>query len=83
MKVMRNQKDYTKFNGSDVGRIIAANGYKGFRHLRESLTFKNHKIAKIEWLDERMDTGCLTIDGNEEFHNFHTFALSAGIYTQN
>lgn len=83
MKVMRNQKDYTKFNTSDVSRIIAANGYSGFKHLRESLTFKNHKIAKIEWLNERMDTGCLTIDGNEEFHNFHTFALSAGIYTQN
>jgi hypothetical protein len=61
----------------------AANGYNGFKHLRESLTFKNHKIAKIEWLNERIDTGCLTIDGNEEFHNFHTFALSAGIYTQN
>lgn len=83
MKVMGKQKDYSKFNISDIGRIIAANGYNGFKHLRESLQFRNHKITKIEWLDERIDTGCLTIDGNEEFHNFHTFALSAGIYTQN
>jgi hypothetical protein len=49
----------------------------------DSLMFRNHKIAKIEWLEETMDTGCLTIDGDEEFHNYHTFALSAGIYTQN
>lgn len=83
MKVMGKQKDYSKFNSSDVGRIISANGYNGFKHLKESLQFRNHKIAKIEWLDERMDTGCLTIDGNEEFHDYHTFALSAGIYTQN
>lgn len=40
-------------------------------------------IAKIEYLDERIDTGCLTIDGDEIYHNHHTFALDAGIYTQN
>ena len=50
---------------------------------KEQIQHKNHKIKKIEYLTERMDTGCLTIDGNEIFHNNHTFALEAGVYTQN
>jgi hypothetical protein len=41
------------------------------------------KIAKIEYLEKRIDTGCLTIDGDELYHNHHTFALASGIYTQN
>lgn len=81
--IRMDNEDYTQFNGQDVGRIISAEGFNGFKHLKESLSFRNHKIAKIEWLDERMDTGCLTIDGDEEFHNYHTFALEAGIYTRN
>jgi hypothetical protein len=43
----------------------------------------NHKITKIEWLEDRIDTGCLTIDGDEVYHDYHTFALDAGIYTGN
>lgn len=44
---------------------------------------RNHKIANIEYLEERIDTGCLTIDGDEEFHDYHTFAVDAGIYVGN
>ena len=43
----------------------------------------NHKITKIEFLDERIDVGTLGIDKNEIYHNYHTFALDAGIYTCN
>lgn len=50
---------------------------------QDSLQYRNHKLMKIEYLDEQMDVGCLTIDGNEEFHNYHTFALDIGIYTKN
>ena len=50
---------------------------------RDSSTRLNHKIIKIEFLDETMDTGTLTIDGDELYHNYHTFALDAGIYTKN
>ena len=45
--------------------------------------FNNHKIAKIEFLVDRTDTGCITIDGDELYHGHHTFALDAGIYTKN
>lgn len=41
------------------------------------------QIKSIELLSETMDTGTLTIDGMEELHNFHTFALASGVFTKN
>jgi hypothetical protein len=45
--------------------------------------FYNHKIVKIEHLEERIDTGTITVDGNEIYHNYHTFALESGVYIFN
>jgi intein/homing endonuclease len=50
---------------------------------KELAVYKNHKIKNIEFLEETMDVGTLTIDKEELYHNYHTFALSAGIYTCN
>jgi hypothetical protein len=30
-----------------------------------------------------MDTGTITIDGNEIYHNYHTFAIESGIFIKN
>ena len=79
----KSQKSFDEFTHHDIGRIVyLARGIK-YKELRDQFKFRNHKIAKIEWLEERIDTGCLTIDGEEMFHNYHTFALEAGIYTGN
>lgn len=43
----------------------------------------NHKIVSIEWLEERQDTGTITVDGNELYSNAHTFGIQAGIYIKN
>lgn len=40
-------------------------------------------LSKIEYLDNQLEVGTLTIDGNEIYHNHHTFALSCGIFTKN
>ena len=40
-------------------------------------------ITKITYLDEVMDVGTLTIDQEEKIHNYHTFAVAAGIYVKN
>lgn len=40
-------------------------------------------ISKIEYLEETMDVGTITVDGNEEYHDYHTFALSVGVFTKN
>jgi intein/homing endonuclease len=43
----------------------------------------NHKIVSIEILTETMDTGTITVDGNEIYHNYHTFAIESGIFIKN
>jgi len=43
----------------------------------------NSKIKSIELLESTMDVGTLTIDKDETYHNYHTFALESGIYTCN
>ena len=43
----------------------------------------NHKLVNIEWLDEKIDTGTITVDGLELLHDYHTFALDCGIFTKN
>lgn len=35
------------------------------------------RIKKIEWLEERDDTGCIEVEGN------HNFAVSAGVFIKN
>lgn len=53
----------------------------GFRNFKEFKTAEpiphNHKVAKIEWLEEREDTFTLTVDVS------HTFATSCGIFVKN
>ena len=43
----------------------------------------NHKIISIEWLNDTMDTGTITVDGNEIYHNYHTFATDSGVFIKN
>ena len=51
--------------------------------LIEYENYNNHKIVSIEIMEERMDTGTITIDGNEIYHNYHTFAIESGIFIKN
>jgi hypothetical protein len=37
----------------------------------------NHKVVKVEWLNERVDCGDITIE------NYHNFAVDAGIFIHN
>ena len=40
-------------------------------------------IVAIELLQDAIEVGTLVIDEDEAYHNYHTFALSAGIFTKN
>jgi len=57
--------------------------HKNYDRHENCKELRNHKIKNIEYLDQRIDTGTLCIDGDEIYHNYHTFALDAGIYTKN
>lgn len=58
-------------------------GYSSWLEFRKSVDFHNHRIISIEYLDEPITVGTLTIDDKEIVHGHHTFALSCGIFTKN
>lgn len=41
------------------------------------------KVLKFEILSDTINVGTLTIDGAEEFHNYHNFALQQGVFACN
>lgn len=43
----------------------------------------NHKITDIEYLEEKLDTGTITVDNSEIYHNYHTFAIKSGVFIKN
>ena len=71
------------FTNKDISRLINEAGFSKWKEYKDSLTFRNHKIVKIEYLEETRNVGTLTIDRDEIYHDHHTFALSCGIYTKN
>jgi intein/homing endonuclease len=58
-------------------------GYKNWADFRRKESVHNHRIVSIEHLEEPIQVGTLTIDGQELFHDYHTFALSIGIFIKN
>lgn len=63
-------------------RIAKLYNYTSFKHLIEEAHNFNHRVVKIEkWHNQ--DVGTLTIDGDNIYHNYHTFALKSGVYTKN
>lgn len=82
-KSTKGQKPCDRFTKHDVYRLCDQYNGSAYSAVKDKFKYRNHKITKIEWLEERIDTGCLTIDGDERYHDYHTFALDAGIYTKN
>ena len=40
-------------------------------------------LLSIEYLDEKVDTGCITVDGDNRWHGNHNFAIESGIFIKN
>lgn len=49
-----------------------------FGHDQERCT-----VIRVHQLADPIQVGTLTIDGDEIYHNYHTFAIQQGIYTKN
>jgi uncharacterized membrane protein YgcG len=82
-KGFNNYKEWAKTKALELG-------YKNLRAWRyfmekdkNSTEFYNHKITSIEWLENKIDTGTITVDGNEIYHNYHTFATESGVFIKN
>lgn len=58
-------------------------GLRTWKEFRRSAPFFNHRIVAIEELPDPIQVGTLTIDVEEKYHDYHTFALSVGVFTKN
>ena len=74
--------DFSKFGYSKLNRLLKKYGYKNWKHFTKAVEQFNHKVVKIEKVKNR-DTGTITIDGKEKWHDYHTFAIDAGIFVKN
>lgn len=74
--------DGTKVTDKYLRKACSFVGARNWKHFKEVALHYNHKIIAITEV-ENADVGTITIDGNETFHNYHTFALDAGVFTKN
>jgi Bacteriophage T4-like portal protein (Gp20) len=72
-----------KISINTLKTIITKHGYPDWTSFRNNLSCFNHKVVAIEYLPEPIEVGTLTIDGDEDFHNHHTFALESGVFVTN
>jgi len=77
-EIVENLNEYCRQNNLNRSNI-KYNHSRG--HTAEIL--RNHKAISVEWLDERIDVGCITVDLEETYHSHHTYLLDAGVYTKN
>jgi len=72
-----------KITENNLRCFIKHHGYESFKQFKDEIRVFNHRITKIEYLDEPIEVGTLTIDQNEDIHNYHTFATGCGVMTYN
>ncbi len=70
--------------GPDLIReMLISFNFRDYNDFRKKYIYLNHKLVKIEWLSELVDTGTISVDSEEQYHNYHTFAIEGGIFTKN
>jgi hypothetical protein len=74
--------DFTKFGYNKLDHLISKFGYTNWKKFVKEIDNFNHRVVKITKIQNR-DTGTITIDGLERWHNYHTFAIDSGIFVKN
>lgn len=74
--------DFTKFGYSKLNRLLSKFGYSNWKTFVREIDNFNHRVVKINKVSNR-DTGTITIDGLHKWHDYHTFAIGAGIFVKN
>ena len=77
-ELVENLNEYCRQNALNRSNIKykQSKGYKA-----ELLT--NHKAVSVEWMHDKIDVGCITVDKDEQYHSNHTYLLDVGVYTKN
>ena len=65
-----------------LDKVVADFGYKNWKDFAKQAKFYNHRVVEIERIG-KMDVGTITVDGSEQWHGHHTFAIEAGIFVKN
>tara|TARA_Y100000034_G_C6909853_1_gene423924 strand:- start:3083 stop:12598 length:9516 start_codon:yes stop_codon:yes gene_type:complete len=67
---LRNYRKITKPLFKSKLNNICFDNFKSFKEaVNNGYEYENHSVVKVEWLKEREDTGCITV---EKWHNFAT-----------
>ena len=77
--IIENLNEFCRNQGLNRTNIKGKFGSK--KYFAEQL--RNHKAVSIEWLKDKIDVGCITVDLDETYHSNHTYLLDAGVYTKN
>jgi Bacteriophage T4-like portal protein (Gp20)/Intein splicing domain len=77
--IVENLNEFCRQKGLNRSNIKHEHGSRGYH----AEVLHNHKVVSVEWLEDLIDTGCLTVDKNETYHSNHTYLLDAGVYTKN
>ena len=77
-EIVENLNEYCRLNNLNRSNI-KYNHSRGYK----AEVLRNHKATSVEWLDEKIDVGCITVDLEETYHSHHTYLLDAGVYTKN
>lgn len=64
-------------------KFIRSHGYVNYAQFRREFEIFNHTVTNIEYMDEEIQVGTLTIDNKEELHGYHTFLLESEVFTYN
>ena len=71
------------FSENTLNVFLRDNGFSNWTDFKNKLPLYNHRIVSIKKLETRIPVGTLTIDNEEIYHGYHTFAIEQGVYTKN
>src|SRR5208337_4867087 len=77
--ISENLNEFCRNNDLNRCNIKGKFGSRGYH----AEILKNHKVTSIEWLSDKIDVGCLTVDLNETYHSNHTYLVDAGVFLKN
>jgi hypothetical protein len=81
----RNIKNWcgNKISVTHFAPMVKSFGYKTWKQFRKECELFNHRLVSVEKLPNKIQVGTLTIDNEEKYHDYHTFALDCGVFTKN
>lgn len=83
MELNSSVKRFKGFRFHHLKKILKQFNYDGWKDFKQKNELYNHTIVNIEYLEEKQVVANLTVDGNELYHDYHTYALDIGVFTKN